>query len=87
MSRKLTHRLVICASTHPRAPLTSTDCRKAGGCSGLVVVETRNGSLCIGLACRCGYSRSWTVELGPDECLTLDGSAVQLEKFSHRHSA
>lgn len=60
--------------------------RRAHVCSGLVVVETRNGWLRIGLACRCGFSRVWSLGLGPDASLVLGGCALSLEKFSHPHS-
>jgi len=79
-------RLVISASTHPKALLSSTVCRKEGGCSGLVVVEKRKGSLLIGLACRCGFSRKFSLPLAGSGVRTLAGSALSLEKFSHRPS-
>lgn len=69
-----------------KAVLRSMTSRRAHVCSGLVVVETRNGWLRIGLACRCGFSRVWSLGLGPDASLVLGGCALSLEKFSHPHS-
>ena len=75
---------VISSSTPAKATQSYTHSPGTGGCSGLVVVETRNARLHIELACRCGYTQSWSVALGPNELVELDGSAVQLERFSHR---
>jgi len=84
VSKKRIARLVISASTHPKARLSSTVCRGEGGCSGLVVVEKLNGSLRIGLACRCGFSRTFSLPLAGSGVRALAGAALSLEKFSHR---
>jgi len=78
--------LVTSSSTPARAKPVCTRCRKAGDSAGLVVVEARNGWLRIGLACQCGYSRNWSVQLEQNESLELDGVALTLDRFSHRPS-
>lgn len=52
----------------------------------MAVVTVMNGMLRIELACRCGWTHVWTVPTEGEECLELDGWALNLEKFSHRRS-
>lgn len=52
----------------------------------MAVVRVENGMLHIELACRCGWTHHYTQTIEADECLELDGWALNLEKFSHRRS-
>lgn len=56
------------------------------GCSVLVVVRVKNGTLHIELACRCGWTHHYSQTLEDGECVELDGCALSAEKFSHRPS-
>lgn len=60
--------------------------QRAHVCTGMAVVTAMNGILHIELACRCGWTHHFTQTIGDDVYLELDGSALNLEKFSHLRS-
>ena len=65
------------SSMHLRALLTSTRCRKEGGCSGLAEVVQRNDSLLIVLACRCGSTKVYLRPRERSASPTLGGSVAK----------